>query len=250
METAASVVSVAYEYVVALLAPPHCAACDAPVAVLAAFCAGCASTVERAPAPADGRGLTAALVYDGAVARAVVRMKYGRRPDLSRPLGDMLWRALAPRAASLGAVVVVPVPLHPVRLAERGYNQSALIARRIARRLGVPLRPLALARVRDTPQQAILERDERLTNVVGAFQARKARQVAGRAVLLVDDVCTTGATLRAAGHALFEAGARSVTSAVVAYTPGRQAEGRQTAEDEGDDSSSPTLPWSRATLRR
>ncbi len=213
--------SLAFEHVVALLAPPRCAACDDPVAVLATFCAACASTVERAPAGggagSDGSP-AAALVYDGAVARAIVRMKYGRRPDLARPFGDILWTAIEPWARQLDGAVVVPVPLHPTRLAERGFNQSALIARGVARRLGAPLRPLALARIRDTPQQAVLEREERLRNVVGAFRVRRSAEVAGRKVLLVDDVCTTGATIGAAAGALREAGAGVVMAAVVART--------------------------------
>jgi ComF family protein len=219
MITPRTVASLAFEYFAAALAPPHCAACDGPVPVLAAFCNACAATIERARPPReprDERQPFSALVYDGAAAQAIVRMKYGGRPDLARPLGDMLWRALQPHAALLASSVVVPVPLHAMRLAERGFNQSALIARGVAKRLGAPLQALALVRVRDTPRQAVLEREARLTNVVGAFAVAKRAAVAQRNVLLVDDVCTTGATLDAAAHALREAGALEVRCAVVA----------------------------------
>jgi ComF family protein len=203
--------ALAFDVFASVLAPPRCAACDAPVPRLAVFCAPCASTVEPGGSEGD-----AAFGYGGAVAQAIVRLKYESRPDLARPLGDLLWRWLSPRAATLRGALVVPVPLHPSRLAERGYNQSALLARRVARHLDAPFAPLALARARDTPKQATLDREARLANVAGAFRAREAARVGGRAVLLVDDVSTTGATLAACSHALRAAGARAVATAVVA----------------------------------
>lgn len=210
-----SLASMALDLVAAFLAPPRCAACDAPVARLAVFCAACASTVQ--PADHADDGALAAFVYGGAVAEAITRLKYGARPDLARPLSDLLWSAIARRAARMPrSLVVAPVPLHPVRLAERGFNQSALLARPVARRLGAPFVPLALARVRDTPRQAALGRDARLGNVAGAFTVRQAHRLRGRAVLLVDDVRTTGATLDACARATLEAGAAWVGTAVLA----------------------------------
>jgi ComF family protein len=195
---------------------------------MSVFCPACAATTE--PARIDNaiaskgesagvlaaRRPIAAFVYGGAVARAIARFKYEQRPDLARPLGDLLWRAVEPRATALAGAVVVPVPLHRARLAERGFNQSALLARSVARRLGARFLPLALARTRDTPKQATLDRQARIANTAGAFRARHAACVRGRPVLLVDDVCTTGATLEACSHALLEAEASSVEFAVVA----------------------------------
>lgn len=206
--------SFALEVLAALVAPPRCASCDEPVGIGAAFCAACASTVERGPD--DDPRAVAAFVYGGAVSVAVTRMKYEARPDLARPLGDLLWRTLAPRTPALRGALVVPVPLHPARLAERGFNQSALLARRLARHLGAELAPVALARSRDTPRQATLDRDARLANVRDAFTVRQPRRVRGRTVLLVDDVRTTGATLAACAAALLGAGAAEVATAVVA----------------------------------
>lgn len=214
--------SLAFEALLGVLAPPRCAACDAGVRLLAVFCPSCAQSAAKA-SPGEGP-TSAALVYGGAVARAITRMKYEERPDLARPLGDLLWRALGPQRASLRGAVVVPVPLHPSRLAERGFNQSALLARRVALHLRGPFAPRALARIRETEQQAVLDRAARVANVAGAFEARSARGSAlvhGRLVLLVDDVSTTGATLDACEKALYRAGALRVRRAVVASAPQR-----------------------------
>ena len=205
----------AWEALAALLSPDRCASCDGPVERLAAFCAACApSAVAAKPESAEQ---LAAFLYGGAVANAVSRMKYDRRPDLARPLGDLLARALERTAGLVRDFVVVPVPLHPLRLAERGFNPAGLIARRVARYFGRPFSPLALRRTRPTQAQATLNRDGRVANVRGAFEARRRRAIAGEHVLLIDDVRTTGSTLEACAAALHNAGALAVTTAVVAY---------------------------------
>ncbi len=167
-------------------------------------------------AGAGKQPLLAGFLYAGAVARAVVRLKAERRPDLARPLGDFLWTAVGTQLARVGRAVVVPVPLHPARLAERGFNPSGVLAGRLARRLGAPLWPAALGRIRDTPPQATLRREARRGNVSGAFVAREPEHVRARAVLLVDDVCTSGATLDACAGALLDAGATAVHRVVLA----------------------------------
>ncbi len=192
------------------LAPPACSACDAPVDRRSVFCVACAAAVARAaPSP-----VVAFAIYGGAISTALRRLKYGDRSDLARPLGHLLRRAA--RDASLEADLVVPVPLHAARLAERGYNQAALLAAAAACELGAPLEPRALVRTRHTPQQARLPRAQRLQNVSGAFRVRVPARVRGRRVVLVDDVATTGATLDACIAALREGGADAVTALVVA----------------------------------
>jgi len=109
--------------------------------------------------------------------------------------------------AHLQADIVVPVPLGKKRQRRRGYNQCAEVARRLARKLRCDYDAKALRRTRETQSQAGLEMAERVKNVAGAFQANPIR-IAGRSVLLVDDVLTTGATARAAAAALKQAGAR------------------------------------------
>jgi ComF family protein len=188
-----------------VIAPRGCAACDDALAARAVFCAACAATLVL-----DGEqvgGVWAATAYGGALSTAVHRLKYEGRGDLGAQLGELL------RRVDVGPFDrVVPVPLHPSRLAERGFNQAALLARPIA-----DARPFGagdLERTRATPQQMKLPRAERLRSVVGAFRA--GRRVASARVLLIDDVVTTGATFAACEAALLEAGARSVTCLALA----------------------------------
>jgi ComF family protein len=175
-----------------------------------------------ADAPFGHPPIVGAASFGGALATAIRRFKYNERPDLARPLGRML--RIAARDAGLRADLVVPVPLHPRRLAERGYNQAALLAAHVAAELGAPLAARGLTRLRHTEQQAQLTRGDRLSNTAGAFRARAPDRVRGRAVVLVDDVATTGATLEACRAALLLAGAASVTCLVVARAQAVRAE--------------------------
>jgi ComF family protein len=141
------------------------------------------------------------------------KLKYGRRVDLAEPLGDALADLVAMR--SDGPVrAVIPVPLHDERLAERGYNQSALLAQRVAQRFRVPFCGGVVRRWRHTRSQVGLRRGERARNVDGAFRCDfvsfQAESSDAGAVILVDDVCTTGATLAACHRALAMAGVESV----------------------------------------
>jgi ComF family protein len=161
---------------------------------------------------ADEAGCVAAFEYGGALATAITRLKYSDRADVAPRLA----RAMLGHARRVGPVdLVVPVPLHPRRLADRGYNQAALLAVTVARALGAPLVTQALRRIRDTPNQASQGRAPRLANVRGAFLAVPSL-IRGRRVLLVDDVRTTGATLSACREGLQAAGARHVSALVLA----------------------------------
>jgi ComF family protein len=112
---------------------------------------------------------------------------------------------------------ILPVPLHPKRQAERGYNQSALLARRLGRVVALPVREDVLRRVRSTPPQVGLDRAKRRENVAGAFACPPDHPaLVGKTLLLVDDVCTVGATLAACAEALRAAGAREVWALTVA----------------------------------
>lgn len=201
---------------VGLLAPDHCAGCDLPGRLPEPpFCAGCGLLVERLSRQLAPGAMAALYVYAGPVAQAVQALKYGGRTEHAPALGARLAVLARPVAGQVDRVV--PLPLHPRRLRQRGYNQSSLLARPVARALGAPLDTSLLLRVRDTPPQAGLEHAERLHNVRGAFAlrpgARKAR------VLLIDDVRTTGATLGAAAEALLDAGFPPPLSLALAAAP-------------------------------
>ena len=172
------------------------------------FCAGCALVIERTDDP------VAPFVYGGPMAAAITRFKYAPVPELARPLGELLAREMTRFEFDVDAVV--PVPLHPSRLFERGFNQAALLAAPVARALRVPHLPRALERTRATEKQADLDRSARLRNVASAFRARA--RVPAR-ILLVDDVRTTGATQNACGTALRAAGCTDVRCLVLAIAP-------------------------------
>ncbi len=124
-------------------------------------------------------------------------------------------RALAPLMAegwarfALEADLLIPVPAHWGRERRRGYNQAALLAEALAEHLGLPVRPGALRRVRATPSQVGLDHQARRANVRGAFQA-DPRWIAGKRAAVIDDVCTSGATIEACAEALYQAGAVAV----------------------------------------
>jgi ComF family protein len=208
----------------ALVSPPRCAACDAPIGLRRAFCPPCARTVIEAP-PVPAERAIAPFAYGGALARAIVRFKYEGAPHLARPLGGLLLRG-ARALGDFAPHLVAPVPLHATRLVARGYNQAALLAAPVARVLRASLAVRALVRTRDTPQQAALARAQRLDNVRGAFAVPAPAAVRGRRVLLVDDVCTTGATLDACAAALRAAGALEVRPLALAMSEdGRSGDG-------------------------
>jgi ComF family protein len=192
-----------------LIAPPACPACDAPTARATAFCDRCADAVERCPRPEE-HGVFAPFVHGGPLAITIHRVKFGRAQAATRALGALLREGLGGTLSRVD--VVVPVPLHPRRLRERGFNQSA----EIARALGPTVTFDALSRVRETAAQARLSREDRARNVRGAFVPGRARAIAGRTVLLLDDVVTTGATLSSARAALEALGPREILCAAVA----------------------------------
>jgi ComF family protein len=154
----------------------------------------------------------AAGVYAGPLRDAVQRFKFGRRPALARPLAALVLEQCA--AAVPDGAVLVPVPLARERERERGFNQAALLAERLAAGLRAPLRTRWLARTRATPPQTALNATERRVNVRGAFVA--STSAAGIDIVLIDDVLTTGATAAECARALRAAGARSVGVLIVA----------------------------------
>jgi ComF family protein len=201
------------------IGPPWCGRCGLPVMRTAG--AGPAPGARPAPTCAPCRRrpprfdyARAAASYDGVLREAVHAFKFGGRRALAAPLGDLVVETLAGRLPE--EALLLPVPLHRRRERERGFNQAALLARRIGRAWSWPVREDVLARVTATPSQTELDAAARRANVRDAFRLRRPGAVAGRRVVLVDDVLTTGATLSECARTLREAGAASVGAVTVA----------------------------------
>jgi ComF family protein len=210
--------------------PPACLLCQAPPGD-APVCPACEAVLTALPSAVCSRCrlfLTADLtcplghsdlavgalgLFDDHYRPLVHALKFHGDLRTGRWLGRRVGRAVVQSGLARQVTAVVPVPLHPTRQRERGYNQSQVIGAEVARALGAPL-SLALVRQRDTRSQTELAREARADNVRGAFAARVRLENAS--VLLVDDVLTTGATLAECAAALQAAGADSVVAATVA----------------------------------
>ncbi len=177
---------------------------------------GLLSPEAVAAPPVFARARAVARFEDGPSRHLVHRLKYGDRMELARPLGA--WMARAGAEILVEADGLVPVPLHHGRLFTRRFNQANALAAGVSRACGVPVDPFALARRRPTVSQVGLSKRQRAANVQGAFHVppEAAARVAGRSLVLVDDVMTSGATINAAARALLRAGAARVDVLVFA----------------------------------
>ena len=187
--------------------PPYCPRCAATIRSAAVPSHACGDCISHPP-PFDSA--KAVMDYDGEVLTLVHRMKFEPRPSLARYLGSLLGEMLHEDLKGLGLNGIVPVPLHTKRLRERGFNQALLMSKGTAKRLDIPVLRRALVRVRWTRPQIGLNRKQRRDNVKGAFVVPDAVVVKGGRWLLVDDVYTSGATLREASKVLKRAGAEEV----------------------------------------
>ena len=217
-----------------LLFPPRCINCRREGEWL---CAECRSRIEYVPLPicpkcgrrlANNQSCAAtcgdcrdvridairSVAYSEGVLRdAIHHFKYNGVQALAAPFGQMLYDYW--QTQNIPADLLIPVPLHPRRLRERGYNQSLLLAEQLARRVGLPVDQAALRRVKHTRPQVGLGARERQENVADAFECVSS-SLAGQRVVLIDDVCTTGNTLEACSQALKAQGVRSVWALTLA----------------------------------
>lgn len=230
-----------------LLLPPHCMSCDQPVDRHGLLCPDCFRAISfisdpccrRCGVPFAAAGQAgpdrlcpscqdrpplfgharAALRYDDAARRLILPFKHADRTELAAVLAGYMLRAGAVLLRT--ADLLVPVPVHPIRLRHRRYNQAALLARLIAARAGLPVLPDALRRVRGTAPLSGKSAEERAAELAGAIAVRTVRapRLAGRQVLLIDDVMTSGATANACAAALLAAGATTVNVLAAARVP-------------------------------
>jgi ComF family protein len=218
------------EHVLDWVTPDRCAACEAALpAARDLYCARCAAEtpLQLRVRWLDGTAAWAVSSYTGPTQLAIKRFKFAGHPELARRFARALSTALeaAPSAnepersvalrRQLASACLVPVPLHAKRLAERGYNQSALLAKALAHGLGCDTQLRALMRVRNSGKQSRLDRAERLLNLEGSIAVR---QVPTSRVVLVDDVLTTGATLSQCARVLEQAGVEVVGMLTLAHT--------------------------------
>ncbi|HEV2056156.1 MAG TPA: ComF family protein [Methylomirabilota bacterium] len=191
------------------IAPPWCRCCGAPLGI-EGLCGACRG---RRPGFAYAR---AAVLYGGLVREAIHAFKFGGRRGMANPLGDLLAGLGLSALPGAAPDVLVPVPLHPRRARERGYDQALLLARRLERAWSVPVVADALLRAVPTQPQTDLDAAARRRNVRDAFAVRRPELIADRHVVLVDDVLTTGATAGECARSLYRAGAAAVGVLTVA----------------------------------
>lgn len=186
--------------------PPHCAQCPRPLPDpdhrLCPACRRAALGFDRA---------WSACLYENALPHLLHLFKYSEKTSLRRLFGERMRRYLEDYQLPLrDADCVIPIPLHPTRLRERGYNQAELLSRPLASRLGCPHETRFMRRRRHTPNQARLKRNERWTNIDGAFTMKQPLPETCKNIVLIDDLLTTGATASAAATTLKRAGAERV----------------------------------------
>jgi competence protein ComFC len=228
--------------IASLFYPPICAICGAAIASVEYLCPACEDKAQRIVPPfcqkcsepfagAIDTEFTCAncahrkVWFDAAVSayrsRGIVRhlilqFKYNRQLHLRHPIGRWLIGAMNdPRLQDRRFDLIIPVPLHPARLRERGFNQAHLLAKILGEEIGAPV-STALERIRYTRTQTAFDRTERMENLRDAFRLRKKMSVRELQVLLVDDILTTGSTLSECARVLREAGARSIHAVTAA----------------------------------
>lgn len=189
-----------------LIFPPRCEVCRN--GAKAAICQPCFQKIKFMK---PHLGIHSASSYEGVLREAIHRFKFNKKRRLAEPLGILLVNYLShiPGFQPKEIDAIVPVPLHPHRFRQRGFNQAELLGTALTHYFGVPVKP-ALARIRNTKAQFDLPREERFSNISGAFKVIDPQAVYNQRLLLLDDIYTTGATISECVKTLHTAGARRI----------------------------------------
>lgn len=210
-----------------LLYPQHCLICSRKINDLKAspICGNCSDKIKINPEISFVKPGSEdfafdcafyATAYDDVVKKCICLLKYDGKTQLADPLGKLMRDFAVKNMAAEDIDMIVPVPLHPVKLRERQFNQSELLAALLARKMNKKMIKDRVRRIKYTAPQTELKKDERRRNVKGAFLVRKGSYFNEKTVLLVDDVLTTGATMHECAKALKDAGAKKVVALALA----------------------------------
>ncbi len=183
---------------------PFCQKCSRPVSHGNRLCHQC---LRHNYAFDQAWGTT---YYTGPMLKLLPLFKYHEKIALSSCWGDFLWEFFQKYCQNKHFDILMPLPLHPVRQRERGFNQALLITKELNKHLHLPISARNLRRIRHTPHQALLSQKERWTNIHGAFKITDSKEIHKKNILLIDDLLTTGATLSEAAACLKKAGANEV----------------------------------------
>jgi ComF family protein len=200
---------------------PLCTCCGRPFLDTSGDDHLCGNCIARRPYFVRARAWACYPTEDGEahpLREAVQRFKYGRKVSLGKPLGRLMAVECRNFFDARKLDLILPVPLHPKRLRWRGFNQSVVLARAIGQAWRLPVDPFVLARSRETPPQTQLNEEERRKNMRRAFAVKAEKSIAGQAVLLIDDVYTSGATVNECSRALKRGGAKEVSVLTLART--------------------------------
>jgi len=197
-----------------LVSSPLCPVCGIPFIGTGSDhrCSACLSN------PPHFDTARAHFLYEGPIRDLIHSFKYNRKTHLRNPLALMTLEGMSVFLVNQNPHLIIPVPLHRSRLRQRGFNQAVLLGRAISHQLSLPMSPNTLARTRPTEPQIDLSAAQRQVNVKGAFTVSKPDQVAGKRILLLDDVMTTGSTMNECAKELKKAGADVVIAATIART--------------------------------
>ena len=206
--------------------PRYCPSCEEKLKLEEiCICEECLSSIERADSARLNTeyhrkfasteiiyGLTSLFVFkkDKALQLLIHSIKYNKRFLIAKYLGKLISKNLKEQIINWNADFILPVPLHSLRKVDRGFNQSKYIANGMEKELGIIVKSNILKRIRYTETQTNLTLKEREENILNAFQAKHKRMIKGKTFLLVDDIITTGATIRECGKVLLDEGAASV----------------------------------------